>query len=381
MEILGGFELQTKNGLFDPVVPDGERVDAFVMYDATELLVDDGGRLVTGRMMVYGDATVGPDGYVFAKHDVEVVAPVPGTGLQVDGMLRAPLLRVANVSPEFGITGAATLSGDGQIAGDVLVAGAVLAPGAEIGELTIHGQLVLDSDSKTVFELAGSQPRSDFDQLTVGSASLDGTLDVILNDEFSPRLGEEFRLIGLLDETGVLEGAFTDPSLPIFDDKTFALQVDAAGVTLSVVAAPGVPLGCDINGDGVCDVTDIDTMTQQVLNGERTAEERLALIQDKMPAGFETYLGDADLDGKFDSSDLVMVFQAGHYEDGIDRNSAWAQGDWDGDLDFTTSDLVAAFEDGGYDQGRRPAVKAVPEPSGIFVMAIALVLLLLRSRR
>ncbi len=58
--------------------------------------------------------------------------------------------------------------------------------------------------------------------------------------------------------------------------------------------------------------------------------------------------GDADLDGRFTSSDLVRVFQAGKYEDSAKGNATWAEGDWDGDGDFGTSDLVAAFQAGQY---------------------------------
>jgi hypothetical protein len=62
----------------------------------------------------------------------------------------------------------------------------------------------------------------------------------------------------------------------------------------------------------------------------------------------QTVFGDANLDGVFDSSDLVAAFQAGQYEDPLAANSTWVSGDWDGDLEFGTSDLVLAFQKGGY---------------------------------
>ncbi len=58
--------------------------------------------------------------------------------------------------------------------------------------------------------------------------------------------------------------------------------------------------------------------------------------------------GDANGDGQFDSSDLVLVFQAGKYEDDIARNAEFAEGDWDGDGDFTSSDLTYAFQNSVY---------------------------------
>ena len=67
-------------------------------------------------------------------------------------------------------------------------------------------------------------------------------------------------------------------------------------------------------------------------------------------------LGDANGDGRFDSSDLITVFQAGEYEDGVPRNSTFAEGDWNGDREFDTRDLVAAFQAGTYVNGALPAV-------------------------
>ena len=64
--------------------------------------------------------------------------------------------------------------------------------------------------------------------------------------------------------------------------------------------------------------------------------------------------GDSNGDGTFDSSDLVVVFAAGEYEDDTPKNSTFEEGDWDGDGDFTTSDLVYAFQQGNYQRGARP---------------------------
>ena len=64
--------------------------------------------------------------------------------------------------------------------------------------------------------------------------------------------------------------------------------------------------------------------------------------------------GDSNLDGVFNSSDLVFVFQAAEYEDGIAGNSTFEEGDWDGDGDFTTADFVFAFRAGTYVAEARP---------------------------
>jgi hypothetical protein len=68
-------------------------------------------------------------------------------------------------------------------------------------------------------------------------------------------------------------------------------------------------------------------------------------------------VGDVNGDGVFNSSDLVQVFQAGEYEDGIPNNSDFDEGDWDGDGEFTSSDLVMAHQGGHYERG----LQSVPQ--------------------
>ena len=77
----------------------------------------------------------------------------------------------------------------------------------------------------------------------------------------------------------------------------------------------------------------------------------------------------------------MAVFQAGEYEDDIEDNSSFEEGDWNGDGDFTSGDLVVAFKDGGYEKGPRPAPAAVPEPTGVSMMTVALALLAVSSTR
>ena len=75
--------------------------------------------------------------------------------------------------------------------------------------------------------------------------------------------------------------------------------------------------------------------------------------------------GDANFDGRFNSTDLVEVFQIGKYEDDTPGNAGWAEGDWNGDGDFTSSDLVMAFQDGGYLAALRPTRSGFENIAGI----------------
>ncbi len=154
------------------------------------------------------------------------------------------------------------------------------------------------------------------------------------------------------------------------------------------VAAP--PLGDgDVNMDGMLTDADIDELSAAVRNLSTDLKFDMNLdsaVNDVDRTVWvnqikRTYLGDANLDGVFGSDDLVDVFQAGHYEDGVPGNSGWATGDWDGDTEFDTSDFVAAFQAGGYELGPRPAVAAVPEPASWLLTLATLPLLAARRRR
>ena len=84
----------------------------------------------------------------------------------------------------------------------------------------------------------------------------------------------------------------------------------------------------DLNHDDQVTVEDRDELILEILN---------------------TTYGDADLDGMFNSHDIVLTFQIGEYEDLLQGNSTWAEGDWDSDGDFTSADIVLAFQGGGYE--------------------------------
>ena len=80
--------------------------------------------------------------------------------------------------------------------------------------------------------------------------------------------------------------------------------------------------------------------------------------------------GDSNLDGTFNSQDLVITFQAGEYEDSLVGNSNWSDGDWNGDGEFTSSDLVLAFAAGGYEASATPSVTFVPEPNSYGILLL-----------
>ena len=157
--------------------------------------------------------------------------------------------------------------------------------------------------------------------------------------------------------------------------------VAVAGFDNITVVVPDVLPAHDFNGDGRIDVADInllltavrtsssDTQYDVVPDGVINQDDIVELVTS--PAKLNTYIGDVNLDGVFDTSDLVAIFAVGQYEDATPLNSTWETGDWNGDGDFGTGDLLLAFQQGGFEQPPRAAVAAaVPEPSAAILLAL-----------
>lgn len=87
-------------------------------------------------------------------------------------------------------------------------------------------------------------------------------------------------------------------------------------------------------------------------------------------------IGDSNMDGVFDSSDLLAVFQWGLYEDQQLWNAQWASGDWNADREFDSGDMLLAFQAGSYNQG---AVSVIPEPSALVLFLVGTLLLIRRK--
>ena len=85
----------------------------------------------------------------------------------------------------------AVFAGSGTIIGDVQNAGAFTV-GGSIGDITVTGDYEQTPSGSLNVELEGA---SNFDVLTVGSSTLDGTLNVSLLNDFSPNIWESFPIV------------------------------------------------------------------------------------------------------------------------------------------------------------------------------------------
>ena len=147
----------------------------------------------------------------------------------------------------------------------------------------------------------------------------------------------------------------------------------ASGRVFEVVYTP-IQSDGDLDQNGIVDARDIDFLAHAM--GTNDPESRLDLDQSGVVEPkdvhflveniLHTWIGDVNLDGEFNTTDLVEVFRSGQFEDEIENNSSWAEGDWNADLDFTTGDLVSAFQDGGFERGKRNAAIDIPEPSSLY---------------
>ncbi|MCA9200956.1 MAG: PEP-CTERM sorting domain-containing protein, partial [Planctomycetales bacterium] len=180
-----------------------------------------------------------------------------------------------------------------------------------------------------------------------------------------PDLARQF--VGRMDEFYLFTRAITaeevqtlygleDPFTP--GDYNQNGVLDAADLNLQAAEIGGNNAAFDLNSDGSVDFDD-----------------RLAWVKDLK----NTWVGDSNLDGEFNSGDFVQVFTAGLFESGA--AATWEQGDWNGDEKFDSGDFVSAFTDGGFELGPRTGVSAVPEPSSLGWLAGLGVLMALRRRR
>ena len=147
-------------------------------------------------------------------------------------------------------------------------------------------------------------------------------------------------------------------------------------------------LGGDFSHDGIIDCDDADLLTQAVASGDNDiiydlTNDGLVNFHDLLEWVDEvrhTYLGDANCDGEFNSTDLVKVFQKAKYETGLP--AVWSSGDWNGDGLFDSGDLVVAFQQGGYEKGPRWVdAEVVPEPGSVVLTLIGILVFAFNRQR
>jgi hypothetical protein len=129
-----------------------------------------------------------------------------------------------------------TLEGTGTLTGNLSNSGNV-SPGDAPGILKINGNYSQDSGGVLDIGIGGTTLGTQYDQLDiVGSATLEGSLDLTLLNGFTPSIGNQFNVIGFGSETGV----FSNIGLPALPAGRFwdTSQLYSSGIISVVVPEP-----------------------------------------------------------------------------------------------------------------------------------------------
>ena len=207
-------------------------------------------------------------------------------------------------------------------------------------------------------------------------------LDTLASDQEFQRVGS----YGTATDLSPLDGFVGSVSVYAGQAPTQVLVADSKWGLYIVDASTAVNVPGDFDEDGVPTSVDLDILSAGLRLGLDNVEydlnqDGLATQDDRsywINNVANSVVGDSNLDGRFDSADLVLVFQLGQYEDPVELNGSWRAGDWNGDGEFDSGDLVAAFTSGVYES----AIAPVPEPASQLSVTMALLgLLQLLTRR
>ncbi|MCA9168780.1 MAG: PEP-CTERM sorting domain-containing protein [Planctomycetales bacterium] len=254
----------------------------------------------------------------------------------------------------------------------------VVGPGDAPSDLT-HITVVYDSDGSPFTGGATLSVYQNGELIGSGDTQLElGNINDVNNWLGRSNWTADSNVQGSFDEFRIYDYAL---------DKNQVLGNYEAGPDTVNIGGGG--LRGDFNNDGILDAADIDALTGESASGANNLA--YDLTGDSVVDGSDvaewikaddikkSWIGDANLDGEFNTSDLVVLFSGGKYETG--EAAVWSTGDFTGDGLFTTSDLVSALSDGGYEAGTRAAVAAVPEPASATLLLLGSLAMLRRRRK
>lgn len=314
----------------------------------------------------------------------------PGVSAHYSGLIGGT--HNANVSfwemGGFATTGVQRMAETGSKAGFSQEVAAAIADGNAGAEISGPGMGTTPGSVSVEFEASREFPLATVTSMIAPSPDwFVGTsgLSLLDNESWVGKIVHELHPYDAGTDSGVTfrsSNSATSPAEPIQDlSSVFPFENTGPLGTFTFLRL----LAGDFNESGTVDEADVDRMAQALRAGDSdamfdldgdanvSAADRDFLIHDIL----NTFYGDANLDGEFNSSDLTRIFQAAEYEDNVAGNSTWATGDWDGDSEFTTSDLVLAFQEGAYEQG---PVNVLPEPNSLSLLAVSLLLIFRRLR-
>jgi T5SS/PEP-CTERM-associated repeat protein len=191
------------------------------------------------------------------------------------------------------------------------------------GESTLAGDLALQSGNSLNVVLGDEFGRIQ----VIGDASLAGTVDVSLSDEYLPRIGDAFEIVDAESLSGMFSGVSGGGGGPGFWQASYT----STSAILSYVADIVSTLAADFDGNGVVDGGDLAVIQMNIGKDPATKAD-----------------GDANGDGRVDGADFIL---------------------WQQQLGSMAAVPVSA-----------PAAGAVPEPAGLAMALVAFAALVRRRR-
>ena len=209
-----------------------------------------GGVFYNNRSLANNGATILNEGEFF----VNAIVVGTGTYTQTAGQtVVSNRLAASTIDIQAGL-----LTGGGTLEGPVTIGPtATVSPGNSPGMLTVEGSYTQQANSALAIEIGGLVSGTEFDVLDiVGSASLDGTLDVSLfdlgGDLFEPLAGNTF---DVLTATDGITGEFSSHDLPdLSGGLMWDVNYGADVVTLNVLSSART---ADFDNDGDVDADDL----------------------------------------------------------------------------------------------------------------------------
>jgi autotransporter-associated beta strand protein len=207
---------------------------------------------VGGDLMVQGDGTallgksLGGNGDVIKSGGGTLTLSTANTYAGetiVHGGLLSVLGTTGSGNTIIGVDG--TITGTGNVSGSLVVDG-IVAPGPSTGMLGVLGDFTQTSTGTLQIELRGSGSGL-FDVLNVGgSANVDGSLQIVLQDGFVPTEGTLFPILNAAGVAGTLD--------LVGDASGFTLLSSSGGLALYFGALPAG----DYDQNGTVEAADYD---------------------------------------------------------------------------------------------------------------------------
>jgi hypothetical protein len=173
-------------------------------------------------------------------------------------------------------------------------------PGLSPGKLNITGDLPQEPGSVINIELAGTVVDSSYDQLNIsGVASLDGTLNINLINNFIPVIGDTFEIMTAASHSGAfntINGLFTGTGV------SFDLLTTPTALKLITLDAPNHP---PVVANNILDIfLDEDFGSHWVANLDSVFDDSDLPLGDSLIYGFS--ISNSKLNGSISGSDLFL---------------------------------------------------------------------------